>query len=91
MICLAASLAMVLGIASCAEELSDDKTYRPPKGEPGLGVSFESKYNRYQKGQKHPGQNNAWKVRRAGPIPCGSTTGPTPRSWCGPTTTITTA
>lgn len=65
MICLATSLAMVLGIASCAEDLSDDKTYRPPKGEPGLGVSFESKYNRYQKGQKHPGQNNAWKIQES--------------------------
>lgn len=53
----------MLGLASCAEELSDDKTYRPPKGEPGLGVSFESKYNRYREGQKHPGQNNAWKIR----------------------------
>lgn len=63
MISFAAIAALALGLVACAEELSDDRTYRPPTGEPGLGASFESKYNRYQKGQKHPGQNNAWKVQ----------------------------
>ncbi len=55
---------LALGLSGC-KELSDDKTYKPPKGEPGLGASFESKFNRYQQGQKHPGQSNAWKIQQS--------------------------
>lgn len=55
-------MALAIAMSSCEPNLSDDKTYRPPKGEPGLGASFESKYVRYQKGQKHAGQTNFYKV-----------------------------
>jgi len=58
------SIAVMLtayGFAMCNRPGWDDLTYKPPteEGESGLGASFEGKFTRYQKGQKHPGQTNS--------------------------------
>ncbi len=57
-----------LASTMCSENKSDGGTYKPPPEEvippeSGLWASFESKFNRYAKGQQHPGQSNAAKIR----------------------------
>lgn len=64
---LSAVLAILLGLTMCFNNLSDDKTYKEPEEEvvepeAGLWASFESKFNRYEKAQKHAGQTNAAKI-----------------------------
>ncbi len=68
MLSTAALAAAVLIFTGCSDEKSDGGTYKPPPEEVtppenGLWASFESKFNRYCQGQKHPGQTNAAKIQ----------------------------